>query len=188
MARAETEPAAGPQKHVTTDRQVNSTGATAPSPVTAAETATRSQVRSTTYDTCGRCRPWVCERRLGTPARSSRSHRARTARSERRSNRRQTANATRPTLTDYPRQSSPSLPKPCGPSAAGSRAGSCLSCVGAARRPRDGSPGSGSRPLQWCRSTRGRLCGWNHAVISSGGATFSSVGGLTRSAMVASPR
>ena len=131
----------------------------APSPATAAETATRSQVRSTAYDTCGRCRPWVCERRLGTPARSSRSHRARTARSERRSNRRQTANATPPTLTDYPRQPSPSLPKPCGPCAAGSRAGSCLCCVGAAHRPRDGSPGSGHPWLCWmwvCHGPYGR--------------------------------
>jgi len=47
---------------------------------------------------------------------------------------------------------------------------------------------SGSRPAPWCRSTRVSLCGSDHAVVTSGVATFSSVSGLVSRAMVVSPR
>ena len=47
---------------------------------------------------------------------------------------------------------------------------------------------AGSRPLEWCRSTRGRLCGSDHAVISSEVATGDGSVGVASRAMVASPR
>ena len=71
------------------------TGGRPLAPSKAADTSARSQLRRTAYETCGTCRPCVCDRKLGTPTRSRRSHSARTARSERRSNRRHTANAIR---------------------------------------------------------------------------------------------
>ena len=46
----------------------------------------------------------------------------------------------------------------------------------------------GSRPAGWCSSVRGRLCGSDHAVISSGVATPSCCGGAVSKAMVASAR
>jgi hypothetical protein len=56
--------------------------------------------------------------------------------------------------------------------------------------PRTWGDGSGSRPLpaEWCSTVRVRLCGSDHAVISSGVATPSCGACVVSRAMVASAR
>ncbi|WIV60915.1 hypothetical protein [Amycolatopsis nalaikhensis] len=52
----------------------------------------------------------------------------------------------------------------------------------------DVTVGCGSRPIEWCNSVRVRLCWSDHAVMSSGVASSSGVGGVVKVAMVASER